>query len=88
MERAIHQYLSSIGREGGRKSRRNLDCATAREMVRVREARRAFARFYSRCFWSCDPGYRVTAADLSWVAEQLMRHGGRQAFEVGTKLCP
>lgn len=87
MDRTIRQYLSSIGRIGGRKSRRALDSATAREMVQVREARRAFSRYYARCFWSCDPDYRVTAADLSWVAEQLMRHGGREAFEVGAKLC-
>lgn len=87
MERAIREYLSQIGRKGGRKSRRSLDPSTARQMVRVREARRAYARFYACCFWSYDPGYRVTEPDLPWVAEQLMRHGGRDAFEIGVKLC-
>jgi hypothetical protein len=37
----IRRYLAEIGARGGRKSRRKLDPETAREMVRVREAKRA-----------------------------------------------
>lgn len=37
----IRRYLAEIGARGGRKSRRTLDAATARNMVKVREARRA-----------------------------------------------
>lgn len=36
----VTQYLSIIGRRGGRKSRRTLDADTARRMVRLRELRR------------------------------------------------
>jgi len=82
----IQRYLAEIGGRGGRKSRRTLDPETARQMVRVREARRAFRRFRVRCFWSYDPAYRVTADDIPWVAEQLMRQGNREAFLIGARL--
>ena len=83
----IKEYLAEIGRRGGRKSRRTLDPATARDMVRVREARRAFRRFRVRCFWSSPPGLEIKLQDVSWVAEQLMRHGDREAWRIGAKLC-
>lgn len=76
MDRSVLQYLSAIGRRGGRKSRGQLDAETARSMVKVREARRAFRDFHAQCFWSCDPDYQVGLNDVPWVAEQLMRHGG------------
>jgi hypothetical protein len=56
-------------------------------MVRVREARRAFRRFHTECFWSYDPQYVVTTDDVAWVAEQLMSRGGRSAWLAGAKLC-
>jgi hypothetical protein len=56
-------------------------------MVRVREARRAYRRFYSQCFWSYAPDLHITAADVPWVAEQLRRHGGREAWDVAARLC-
>lgn len=56
-------------------------------MVRVRDARRAYRRFHARCFWSFDPSYRVGEADIAWVAEQLRRHGGRDAWQVASRLC-
>jgi hypothetical protein len=87
MHRRVKQYLSAIGRRGGSKSRRVLDSATARDMVKVREARRAFRDFHAQCFWSFDPSYRVTIEDVPWVAEQLMKHGGRAGWELGTRLC-
>ena len=87
MDRRVHEYLASLGRRGGRKSRRTLDPATARDMVRVREARRAFRDFHAECFWSFAPDYRVTLSDVPWVAEQLMRNGGRPAWAVGARLC-
>ncbi len=87
MERNVKAYLAEIGRRGGRKSRRVLDPETARTMVRVREARRAYRRFYAKCFWSFDPGYRIGPSDVAWVAEQLRRHGGRDAWEAAEKLC-
>jgi hypothetical protein len=83
----IREYLAEIGRRGGQKSRRALDSETARDMVRVREARRAFRRYRVRCFWSSPPDLVITLEDVPWVAEQLMRHGDRQAWRIGARLC-
>lgn len=83
----MRKYLSRIGRRGGRKSRRRLDPGTARNMVRLREARRAYSRFHTQCFWSFDPGYQITLNDVPWVAEQLMKFGGRAGWELGARLC-
>ncbi len=83
----IRRYLAEIGRKGGRKSRRHLAPEQARVMVKVREARRAFRRFRTRCFWSFDPEYRVKASDLGWVADELMKHGDREAWVLGSRLC-
>ncbi len=87
MEQNIKSYLADIGRRGGRKSRRVLDPETARAMVRVREARRAYRRFHAECFWSFDPAYLIGPSDVSWVVEQLRKHGGREAWETARKLC-
>ena len=83
----VHEYLAKIGARGGRRSRRVLDPDTARMMVRVREARRAFRRFRSTCFWSHRPDLVIGADDLPWVAEQLMKNGNREAWRIGAKLC-
>jgi len=83
----LDRYLAEIGARGGRKSRRTLDPETARNMVRVREARRAFRRFRSTCFWSHRPDLVIRADDIDWVAEQLMKHGNREAWRIGAKLC-
>lgn len=82
----IRRYLAAIGAKGGRKSRRVLSPDAAREMVRVREARRAFLKFHSSCFWSSPRDLTITAADVRWVAEQLMRHGNRDAYLKGLSL--
>jgi hypothetical protein len=88
MRREVRDYLAEIGRRGGRKSRRSLDSETARGMVRLREARRAYRRFHAECFWSYDPGYRIGPSDIAWVAQQLRRHGSREAWTVARSLCP
>jgi len=87
MEDVVRQYLCAIGQRGGRKSRRQLSAEQARQMVRVREARRAYRAFHARCFWSYAPDYRVTAADIPWVVDQLRRHGGRREWLAAEKLC-
>jgi hypothetical protein len=56
-------------------------------MVCVREARRAFRRFRTSCFWSSPPDLKITASDIRWVAEQLMKNGNREAWRIGAKLC-
>lgn len=57
-------------------------------MVAVREARRAFRRFYAACFWSYRPDLVIGLEDVRWVAEQLMKHGDREAWRIGRSLCP
>ena len=84
----IRKYLAEIGRRGGRKSRRVLDSETARSMVRVREARRAYRRFHTSCFWSYRPELQIGTGDVDWVAETLMKNGNREAWKVGRSLCP
>lgn len=88
MNKQIKKYLSEIGRRGGKISRRKLASDAARTMVSVREAKRAYQQYHALCFWSYDPNMRVTAADIPWVAEQLRKHGNRQAWEKAAKLCP
>ena len=55
-------------------------------MVRVREARRAYREFHTSCFWSHDPEYRITLGDIPWVADGLMKNGGRRGWELGASL--
>jgi hypothetical protein len=85
--REVTRYLAQIGSRGGRKSLRALDPEMARTMVRVREARRAFRRFRTMCFWSCRPDLEIGVDDVAWVAEQLMKHGNRDAWNAGVRLC-
>lgn len=87
MDPKVRTYLSVIGRRGGRKSRRSLAPDAARAMVRLREARRAYRHFHTQCFWSYDPQYHITLRDIPWVAEQLMKFGGRAGWETGARLC-
>ena len=84
----VRRYLAKIGAKGGRKSRRTLSPAAARDMVRVREARRAFARYRTQCFWSYRPDLVIQLRDVPWVAEQLRKNGGREAWMLARKLCP
>jgi len=87
MSDSIRDYLAEIGRRGGRKSKRTLDSQTARDMVRVREARRAYRRFRASCFWSYRPDLTIGLDDVAWVAETLMKNGNREAWEIGRRLC-
>ena len=87
MDSATRKYLAEIGGRGGRKSHRTLAPETARDMVRVREARKAFRRFYASCFWSYRQDLQIGLEDVPWVADQLMKHGNREAWRVGQRLC-
>ncbi len=55
-------------------------------MVRIREAGRAFRQFHSLCFWSSQPDLKIGEADIVWVAEQLMKHGNRNAWDKAASL--
>jgi hypothetical protein len=87
MNDAVRAYMAEIGRRGGRRSRRALSPEAARQMVRVREARRAFRAFHARCFWSSPRDLAITAADLPWVAQRLKTYGGREGWRIGSSLC-
>lgn len=83
----IHKYLSKIGQKGGRKSKRQLSSEDAKKMVKIREARRAYQKFYVSCFWSYDENLKIQLQDVIWVAEQLRKHGGQTAWKTAEILC-
>jgi hypothetical protein len=83
----VSAYLATIGRMGGTKSRRRLSSEDARNMVRVREARRVFRRFYAQCFWYMRQDLDVTIEDIPELARGLRQNGGRQGFLLAAKLC-
>lgn len=87
MKKQLVNYFSEIGRRGGKKSRRQLSPDAAREMVKLREARRAYKKYHGQCFWSFDPNYKISKEDIPWVAEQLKKNGNRELWVVGVKLC-
>ena len=84
---ALKEYLSRIGRKGGRRSRRELSSDQARDMVRVREARRAFRTFHAQCFWHLRPDLAVTLDDVPEIVRGLRQHGGRKGFVTAARLC-
>lgn len=86
-QQAVSRYLAEIGRKGGRKSRRHLSRQQARDMVRLREARRAFRRFHAQCFWFMREDMEITAADIPVIVRGLQENGGRQGFLLAAKLC-
>ena len=85
---SVSTYLAEIGSKGGKKSRRRLSPEDARNMVRVREARRAFREFHAQCFWFMSADLEITIADLPEVARGLRQNGGRRGFIIAAKLCP
>lgn len=83
----LKAYLARIGRKGGSTSRRGLSSADARDMVRVREARRAFREFHAQCFWYLRPDLQVSLDDVPEIVRGLRRDGGRKGFLVAARLC-
>ena len=84
---SVSEYLASIGRKGGTKSRRHLSTEEARNMVRVREARRAFRRYYAQCFWYLREDMEITLADVPEIVRGLRTNGGRQGYLLAARLC-
>jgi hypothetical protein len=84
---SIKQYLSEIGRRGGQKSRRRLSSEDACNMVRVREARKAFYRFHAQCFWYMPQDLDITLADVPDIVRGLRKNGGREGYLLAMKLC-
>jgi hypothetical protein len=83
----IRAYLSSIGRKGGLKSRRRLSSEDAKNMVRLREAKRAFQLFRSQCFWYMRENMDIKLADVPEIARGLRQNGGRQGYLLAARLC-
>ncbi len=86
-QQLIHDYLRRIGRNGGLKSRRRLSTADAREMVRVREAIRAFRKFHAQCFWYLREDMTVTRDTIPEIVRGLRQNGGREGYLLAEKLC-
>jgi hypothetical protein len=84
----VRKYLAKIGSKGGTKSKRILSSESAKKMVRLRESRRAFVKFYNQCFWSYDPNYKIEYKDIKWVSQQLIKNGNLELWKIGKKLCP
>lgn len=84
----IRAYLAEIGRKGGKKSRRQLAPEEARNMVRVREARRAFRQFHAQCFWYMPADMVVGLGDVAEIVRGLRQYGGRRGLILADKLCP
>ena len=87
VETSVSRYLAAIGRKGGKQSRRRLTSEQARDMVRVRELRRAFREYYARCFWYMRPDAHLTLDDLAEVVRGLRKNGGREGIRRAAKLC-
>ena len=83
----VRNYFSKIGRKGGSISRRDLSSEAAREMVKVREARRAFREFHAECFWYMPRDLNVSKEDIPAIVRGLRQNGGRQGFLIADKLC-
>ncbi len=56
-------------------------------MVCVREARRAFRRFYVQCFWYLREDMQVTREDIPEIVRGLRKYGGREGMLLAAKLC-
>lgn len=84
---SVKSYLAHIGRRGGTTSRRKLSPEDARNMVRVREARRAFREFHAQCFWYLRRDLKVTLDDVPEVVRGLRQNGGQRGYIVAAKLC-
>ena len=76
-----------MGRRGGTKSRRALSPDQARDMVRVREARRAFRDYYAQCFWYMRQDMIATIDDVPEIVRGLRQNGGRQGYILAARLC-
>jgi len=84
----VRAYLANIGRKGGRKSRRRLPPETARDMVRVREARKLFRlpelidEYRDRCLWFLRQDYvPKTTAEILKTLDLIEQYGDRAGYE-------
>jgi len=83
----LSRYFAEIGRKGGATSRRTLSSETARDMVRVREARRAFRKYHAECFWYMPRDMDISKDDVPAIAKGLRQNGGRRGYMIAESLC-
>jgi hypothetical protein len=83
----IKRYLAKIGKRGGEKSRRVLSRKDAQAMVRIREARRAFRKYYAQCFWFMRDDLEIGLEDIPEIVKGLRLHGGQRGIELAERLC-
>jgi hypothetical protein len=69
----VRRYLAKIGRRGGMRSRRVLDPQTAREMVGIRETRRAAKQAALATGARMVPGVVDTTQEAQAVQDALLR---------------
>ena len=82
----VQAYLRAIGSKGGKKGRRQLDPSSARRMVALREAQKAYRQHHQEYFWS-SPKNLVIGNDLiPFVIGGLMSEGNRSAFEKARRI--
>ncbi len=56
-------------------------------MVRLREAKKAFRRYRTQCFWYMPEDKEITLADVPEIVRGLRQNGGRQGFLLAARLC-
>lgn len=83
----ISAYFARIGRKGGQRSRRTLSAEEARNMVRVRQARRLFRKYHAQCFWFMRDDMILSLADVPEIVRGLRQNGGREGFLLAARLC-
>ncbi len=83
----MSEYFAVIGRKGGTRSRRSLSPDQAKNMVKVREARRAYKQYHAQCFWYMPEDAEITKTDIPEIVRGLKKNGGRQGFILAAKLC-
>ena len=67
MGAADHRYRRGLGGEG--------------EEVHIKTGEITDGNDRKLELWSFDPDYRIGSSDVAWVAEQLRKNGGREAWE-------
>ena len=80
-------HFTRIGPKAGSRIRRSRSSADDQDVVRVRDARRAFRDFYAQCFWYLRPDMQITLREVPQIVRGLRQNGGRQGFLVAERLC-
>ena len=86
-QKEIRCYIAEIDKRGVEKSRRKLSREDAQEMVRIREARRAFRKYHTRCFWFMRADLQVGSEDIPEIVKGLRLHGGQTGMKLAERLC-